>query len=127
MRGHAKRQVRQGPESGEITAQQRLGGLGQQGMGAANQLAGFANQTGGMLGQMRMGLGQQQAGNAINYGNAMSAADGIFGNNVMKAISMAISAATGMPVGMGSPGSNSLSASPGQTMGNNWGLGGYGK
>ena len=92
---------------------QRLGGLGQQGMGAANQLAGFANQTGGMLGQMRMGLGQQQAGNAINYGNAMSAADGIFGNNVMKAISMAISAATGMPMNP-----KSLSDSPGQTLGN---------
>lgn len=96
------------------TYMQRLAGMGQQGMGAANQLAGFANQTGGMLGQMRMGLGQQQAGNAINYQNSLAAADGIFGNNLLKIASL-------VP-GFMNPGSRTLGNTIGQTMpSNNWG------
>lgn len=100
------------------TYMQRLAGMGQQGMGAANALAGYANQTGGMLGQMRMNLGQQQAGNAINYQNSLAAADGIFGNNLLKVAALAAAPFTGgatlpFAFGGGTPGGSTL-------MGNNW-------
>lgn len=62
----------------------RIGQLGQMGVGAAGVLANQANQTGGVLGNMRMNLGNAQAGNAINYQNSLAAADGIFGNNLLK-------------------------------------------
>lgn len=92
---------------------QRLSGMGQQGMGAANALAGYANQTGGMLGQMRMGLGTQQAGNAINYQNSLAAADGIFGNNLLKI--------AGLGMGFMNPGGNKgLPQSYGQTLSNDF-------
>lgn len=103
------------------TYMQRLAGMGQQGLGASNALAGFANQTGGLLGQMRTNLGTQQAGNAINYNNSLAAADGMFANNLIKVGGMIISAATGMPVGMGGSPSG---GSPAQGMSNNW-SGGY--
>lgn len=99
------------------TYMQRLQGQGQQGLGAAGQLAGFANQTGGLLGQMRTNLGQQQAGNAIQHQNALSAADGIFGNNLLKVAALAAAPFTGgatLPFAFGgSPGG----ATP---MGNSW-------
>lgn len=85
------------------TYMQRLAGMGQQGLGASNALAGYANQTGGILGQMRTNLGTQQAGNAIQHQNALSAADGLFANNLIKVGGMIISAATGMPVGLSAP------------------------
>lgn len=96
---------------------QRLAGQGQQGMGAANALAGYANNTGGVLGQMRMNLGQQQAGNAINYQNSLAASDGIFGNNLLKVAALAAAPFTGgatLPFAFGgTPGGST-------PMGNNW-------
>lgn len=62
----------------------RLAGLGQQGYGASSAMAGMDSNAGTTLGQMRMGLGQQQAGNAIQYANARSAADSILPNNLIK-------------------------------------------
>lgn len=62
----------------------RLAGMGQQGYGASSAMAGMDSSLGNNLGQMRMGLGQQQAGNAIQYANARSAADSILPNNLIK-------------------------------------------
>jgi len=78
----------------------RLAGMGQQGYGASSAMAGMDSSLGNNLGQMRMGLGQAQAGNAIQYNNARSAADSILPNNLIKLGGMAISAYTGMPMGM---------------------------
>lgn len=102
----------------------RLAAQGQIGVGAAGALAGAANQTGGILGQMRTNLGTQQATNAINHQNALAAADGIFSNNLIKVGGMIISAATGMPVGMGN---KPLGGGMDSTMSNDWTSGGYGR
>ena len=91
---------------------QQLMGMNQSGMGAANQLAQMAQQTGGMLGQMRTGLGQSQAQNAIQYGNAKAAADNMLWNNILKVGSIAASAMTGMPIGMGGQTQGQTGASP---------------
>jgi hypothetical protein len=61
-------------------------------------MAGMDSSLGNNLGQMRMGLGQAQAGNAIQYNNARSAADSILPNNLIKLGGMAVSAYTGMPM-----------------------------
>lgn len=90
---------------------QRLQGLGQQGLGAANSLAGYANNTGGMLGQMRMNLGQQQAGNAINYQNSLAAADGIFGNNLLKVAGLGMGFMN--PSGLFGPKSDAIASASG--------------
>lgn len=90
----------------------RLAGLSQQGMGAAGQLGGYAMGKGQGIANLWNGYGQNQAGNEIQRGNALSQASGIFGNNIMKLASMAVSAATGMPVGMG--------GTPGQKGGSNF-------
>lgn len=90
----------------------RLAGLSQQGMGAAGQLGGYAMGRGQGIAGLWNNYGQNQAGNEIQHGNATAQASGIFGNNLMKLASMAVSAATGMPVGMG--------GSPGQKGGSNF-------
>ena len=90
----------------------RLAGLSQQGMGAAGQLGNFAMGRGQGVAGLWNNYGQNQAGNEIQHGNATAQASGIFGNNIMKLASMAVSAATGMPVGMG--------GSPGQKGGSNF-------
>ena len=79
----------------------RLAGMGQQGYGASSALASMDSGLGNSLGQMRMGLGQQQAGNAIQYANARSAADSILPNNLIKLGGLAMQAYTGRPMGMG--------------------------
>lgn len=87
----------------------RLSQLGQQGMGAAGQLGGYAMQNGGNIAGLWNNYGTTQAGNEIQKGNALSQASGIFGNNLMKLGGMGIAAMSGNPMaalsGMfGSPG-----------------------
>ncbi len=96
----------------------QLMGMNQSGMGAANQLAQMAQNTGGLLGQMRTGLGNSQAQNAIQYGNAKAAADSALWNNIIKVGSIAASAMTGMPVGMG--GQNQQGQTGASPYGNNF-------
>ena len=102
----------------------QLMGMNQSGMGAANQLAQMAQNTGGMLGQMRTGLGQSQAQNAIQYGNAKAAADGMLMNNIMKAAALAAAPFTGGASMMAFPKDNA--AASGSTYGGNFLGGGYG-
>ena len=73
----------------------RLSQLGQQGMGAAGQLGGYAMQNGGNIANLWNNYGTTQAGNEIQKGNALSQASGIFGNNLMKVVPLAAAAATG--------------------------------
>lgn len=82
----------------------RLAGMQGQGAQMAGQQAGYANQLGQYLGNARMNLGQQQAGNEIQYANALSQAAGILPANLIKVGGMILSAATGMPIGMGGGG-----------------------
>ena len=81
----------------------RLQGLGAQGMGTANQLSNIDLGTGQQLANLDVGLGQNNAG--MNMGLAGSR--NILTNNLMEVGGMIISAATGMPVGMGSGGGSS--------------------
>lgn len=90
----------------------RLAGLSQQGMGAAGQLGGYAMNRGQGIANLWNGYANNQNAAEVNRGNSLAQASGIFGNNIMKLASMAVSAATGMPVGMG--------GSPGQKGGSNF-------
>ena len=79
----------------------RLQAGGQQGYGAANTLGGYAMGNGQNLANIYTGYGQQQAGNEIQRSNALAQASNTFGNNLLKLGGLAVSAYTGMPVGMG--------------------------
>lgn len=72
----------------------RLQGLGQQGYGAAQGMAGIASQHGGQLADLGWGYNSALAGNAINRGNALASASNIGVNNIMNALSTATKAAS---------------------------------
>jgi len=96
----------------------RLGAMQGQGLQIAGQQAGYANQTGQTLGGMRYGLGTTQAGNEIQYGNALTQAANILPNNLMGLAGLAVQGAT---LGMGGPAAMAMRGA-GQAMGNS----GYG-
>lgn len=75
----------------------RLGGMQQQGLGVAGARAGLQQN----LGNLHMGYGQTMAGNAINHGNAMAAAEGIGWNNFFNAVGAAGNVARGFNGGRG--------------------------
>ena len=66
--------------------QNQLNGAGQQGYNAASTAGQMTQQQGQYLGDMRYGYGQQQAGNDINYGNAMASSRNIGINNMIGAV-----------------------------------------
>jgi hypothetical protein len=78
--------------------QNRLAGVGQQGMQAAGQMAGNSMQYGNLGYQ----YGHDQAGNAINRGSAMAQANNIFAQNVL--------GAAGVIIGGFTPGKSGQSA-----------------
>lgn len=82
----------------------RLAALGQQGYGASSMLGNFAMQNGQNVAGLWNNFANNQAGAEVQRANALAQAAGILPNNIMKAASMAISAATGMPVSMGGSG-----------------------
>jgi len=96
----------------------RLQGLGQQGYSASNQLANIDLNTGNTLAGYDIGEGQNNQ--AAHMGLAGTRNMGW--NSALKVGGMALSAATGMPVGMGSSGGTTMSS------GHNVGMGpsGYG-
>lgn len=75
----------------------RLGGAAQMGAQVAGTQAGLAS----MQGQNLAGMSQQSAANAINYGNATAANSNTLSKNLLSLGGLALSAVTGMPVGMG--------------------------
>lgn len=94
----------------------RIQGIGSQGAQFANTAAGLEQGTGQYLADLNSGYGQQMAGNTINYGNAMAANRGTGVNNLIKLGGLAVSAATGMPIGMGGGGSTT----PGTAANGGW-------
>src|SRR5690606_36564342 len=63
-----------------------------QGLQVAGAGANIASNTGNTLVNLSFGLGQQNASNAINSGNALSAAKGIGVNNLMNVAGLALKA-----------------------------------
>ena len=100
----------------------RLQGLGQQGYGTANQLANIDLSTGQQLSALDVAKGQAEAG--MNMGLAGSR--NILTNNLMEIGGMIISAATGMPVGMGSGGGSSSGGGGSSSGGGGIAPGGHG-
>lgn len=96
----------------------RLAAMQGQGLGIAGTQAGMATQTGNTLGGMRYGLGQTQAGNEINYGNALTQAASILPNNLIKLGGLALQGAS---LGMGGSLGGIAARGMGQSMANGGG------
>lgn len=78
----------------------QLAQLGQQGQQMSQFGGNLDWQHGSALANLNYGNAQQLAGNAINRGNAEAQASGTLLNNLMGLGGLAVSAFTGMPVGM---------------------------
>jgi len=106
----------------------RLQGMQGQGLQVAGQQAGMTNALGNRMADRAYGYGQTMAGNEINYGNALAGTRNIGIQNGIKVAGTAISAATGMPMGMGGGGGGQVGGmSPGGvSAGGSWGSPGGG-
>lgn len=87
----------------------RLQGLGAQGLGVANQLSNIDRNTGQQLANLYTGRGAAEAGSLIGQAGTGNTAL----NNGLAVGGMLISAATGMPIGMGGGGGSGGGIAPG--------------
>ncbi len=97
--------------------QNRLYAAGQQGQQAATTTAGIAQNEGNALGSVHSGYGQGMAGLYDSYGKSSAANANTLTQNILGLGGLAVSAMTGMPIGLG----GKRTTTPGTAANGGWG------